>query len=374
MNSRTCLYAAHEKLGAKMVDFSGWDMPLHYGSQIQEHHCVRLDCGMFDVSHMTVVDIGGSDVRAYLRHLLANDVAKISAPGQGIYSAMLNHRGGVIDDLIVYALPSGFRLVVNCATSEKDIAWMNDCAQGFQVLVQQREDLAMISVQGPQAIARVNSVVGQALGAKISALKPFNSLYASPSQVGDNWQYARTGYTGEEGLEIILPGSEAEFFWWQLHSAGVQPAGLAARDTLRLEAGLNLYGHEMDENILPLQANMAWTIDWRDSERDFIGRPALLAASDAGQQEKLVGLLLTQRGVLRDGQHVYFAGCDQPGVITSGSFSPTLGYSIALARVPVDAGEWGEVAMRKKRETVRLVAPGFVRHGQPVIAPCIVQP
>lgn len=371
MNSRTSLYTAHEKMGAKIVDFSGWDMPLHYGSQIKEHHCVRRDCGMFDVSHMTVVDIDGSDVRAYLRYLLANDVAKIIEPGQGLYSAMLNDRGGVVDDLIVYALPSGYRLVVNCATGDKDIAWMNDYAQGYQVTLQQRDDLAIIAVQGPQAIARVGSVVGQASGDKISALKTFNSIFIPSSQTGDSWQYARTGYTGEDGLEIILPSSQAETFWWQLHAAGVSSAGLAARDTLRLEAGFNLYGHEMDENISPLQANMAWTIAWRDFERDFVGRSALLAARDAGLQDKLVGLLLTQRGVLRDGQAVYIEGCEQPGVITSGSFSPTLGYSIALARVPVQACEWAEVAMRKKRETVRLIEPGFVRHGQPVFAPYV---
>lgn len=356
-------------MGAKIVDFSGWDMPLHYGSQIKEHHSVRRDCGMFDVSHMTVVDIVGSDVWAYLRYLLANDVAKITAPGQGLYSAMLNDRGGVVDDLIVYALPNGFRLVVNCATGDKDIAWMNDYAQGFQVALQQRDDLAIIAVQGPQAIARVSSVVGQVIGGKISTLETFSSIFTPSAQTGDDWQYARTGYTGEDGLEIILPNSEAEAFWWQLHAAGVPPAGLAARDTLRLEAGLNLYGHEMDESVSPLQANMAWTIAWRDFERDFVGRSALLAARDAGPQDKLVGLLLTQRGVLRDGQAVYIAGCEQPGVITSGSFSPTLGYSIALARVPAQAGEWAEVAMRKKRETVRLIEPGFVRHGQPVFTP-----
>ncbi|OUS14067.1 glycine cleavage system protein T [Gammaproteobacteria bacterium 53_120_T64] len=366
MNSRTCLYAAHKKMGAKVVNFSGWDMPLHYGSQIKEHHCVRRDSAMFDVSHMTVVDVGGREAQEYLRYLLANDVAKITGPGQGLYSAMLNSSGGVVDDLIVYALSSGFRLVVNCATGAKDVAWMNDCARGFQVALQQRDDLAIIAVQGPQAIARVGSVVGKASGAKISALKTFNSIFASASKTAGSWQYARTGYTGEDGLEIILPSSEAETFWWQLHAAGVLPAGLAARDTLRLEAGFNLYGHEMDESVSPLRANMAWTIALQDGERDFIGRSAVLAARDAGPQDKLVGVLLTQRGVLRDGQAVYIAGCEQSGLITSGSFSPTLGYSIALARVPAPAGGLAEVAMRKKRETVRLIAPAFVRRGQPI--------
>ena len=361
MSSRTCLYAAHEKMGAKIVDFSGWDMPLHYGSQIKEHHCVRRDCAMFDVSHMTVVDVDGSDARAYLRYLLANDVAKIADLGQGLYSAMLNDRGGVVDDLIVYALPSAYRLVLNCARGDKDLAWMQAHAQGFQVVMQRRSDLAIIAVQGPQAIARVGAVVGQVIGDKIDALKPFESIFTET----DDWQFARTGYTGEDGLEIILPSNEAEAFWWQLHSAGVPPAGLAARDTLRLEAGLNLYGHEMDEGVSPLQANMAWTLALQDAERDFVGRSAVLAARDAGPQDQLAGLLLTARGVLRDGQLVYIEGCEQPGVITSGSFSPTLGYSIALARVPAQAGEWAEVMMRKKRETVRLIKPGFVRHGQP---------
>jgi len=315
-----------------------------------------------------VVDIDGSDAQVYLRYLLANDVAKITAPGQGLYSAMLNDRGGVVDDLIVYALPSGFRLVLNCATGDKDLAWMNEYAQGFQVTLQHRDDLAIIAVQGPQAIARLSSVVGQGIGNKIGALKTFESIFVPSSQSNDDWQYARTGYTGENGLEIILPTSEAEAFWWQLNDAGVPPVGLAARDTLRLEAGLNLYGHEMDESISPLQANMAWTIDWADSERDFVGRSAILAARDTGPKDKLVGVLLTQRGVLRDGQAVYIEGCEQPGVITSGSFSPTLGYSIALARVPAQAGDRAEVKMRKKRETVRLISPGFVRHGLPVFA------
>ncbi|PCJ35347.1 MAG: glycine cleavage system protein T [Cellvibrionales bacterium] len=368
MNSSTCLYAAHQKMGAKIVDFSGWDMPLHYGSQIREHHAVRRDCAMFDVSHMSVVDIEGCDAQAYLRYLLANDVTKIAAPGQGLYSAMLNDRGGVVDDLIVYALPRGFRLVLNCATGDKDLVWMNEYAKGFQVSLQQRDDLAIIAVQGPQALARVSSVVGQAIGDKLSTLKPFASIFSRSPQTMSDWQFARTGYTGEDGLEIILPSSEAEGFWWQLHEAGVSPAGLAARDTLRLEAGLNLYGHEMDENISPLQANMAWTIALQDSERNFVGRCAVLAALDEGPQDKLVGLLLTERGVLRDGQDVYIEGCEQPGVITSGSFSPTLGYSIALARVPAEAGERAEVMMRKKREIVRLIKPGFIRHGEQVFA------
>lgn len=369
MALRTCLYAAHQKLGAKIVDFGGWDMPLHYGSQIAEHHSVRRDCAMFDVSHMTVIDIDGPDVSAYLRYLLANDVAKITQPGQGLYSAMLTEQGGVVDDLIVYVMPQGFRLVVNCATRAKDLAWMNDYAQGFQVAINERADLAMIAVQGPNAVMRVCALLGQAEAEKIRALKSFNSVFIPSAERGELQQYARTGYTGEDGLEIILPAIEAEALWQQLYDAGVPPAGLAARDTLRLEAGLNLYGHEMDESISPLHANMGWTLALQDSAREFVGRSAVLAELDRGAGDKLVGLLLTGRGVLRDGQELTIDNCERTGVITSGSFSPTLGYSIALARVPSEAGEWVQVAMRKKYERLRLIAPCFVRKGEPVFAP-----
>jgi aminomethyltransferase len=272
MGNKTALFATHHAMGGKIVDFGGWDMPLHYGSQIEEHHKVRQSAGMFDVSHMTVVDVTGADAKAYLQYLLANDVAKLdNLVGKALYSGMLNTEGGVIDDLIVYNMDGWYRVVVNCSTREKDLAWMGKVAADFKVNLKERSDLAMIAVQGPQAIAITKTLVSSEAVAIIDSLKIFQGL---PS--GSRF-YGRTGYTGEDGLEIMLPNDEAPAFWQALATAGVASCGLGARDTLRLEAGMNLYGHEMDEHISPLVANMGWTIAWEPSERNFIGRHAIQA-------------------------------------------------------------------------------------------------
>jgi len=362
MGNKTALYATHQTMGGKLVDFGGWDMPLHYGSQIEEHHKVRQSAGMFDVSHMTVVDVTGVDAKAYLQYLLANDVAKLdSIFGKALYSGMLNHEGGVIDDLIVYNLGDWYRVVVNCSTREKDLAWMNHVAQKFSVAVTECPELSMIAVQGPEAIRIVSSLVSAEQAAIIASLKIFQGL-----PVGDFF-IGRTGYTGEDGLEIMLPNEAAASFWQALADAGVAPCGLGARDTLRLEAGMNLYGHEMDETISPLAANMGWTIAWQPSERDFIGRAVLEAQKAAASTQKLVGLVLRERGVLRAEQIVTVEGSDEKGVITSGTFSPSLGYSIALARVPRSIGTHCQVDMRGKQVTVEVVAPNFVRNGKAVI-------
>jgi len=360
MGLRTPLYDLHLALGAKMVDFGGWDMPLHYGSQVEEHHQVRRDCGVFDVSHMTVVDVQGADAQSYLQKLLANDVARLSEPGKALYSGMLNEQGGVIDDLIVYLCDWGYRVVVNASTRDKDIAWMQARAEGFAVELRERADLAMLAIQGPRARAHVAELVTAARAALIHDLKPFQGL-----PEGD-WFIARTGYTGEDGLEIMLPAGQAAELLNELVGAGIAPIGLGARDTLRLEAGMNLYGQDMDENVSPLAANMAWTIAWEPSERDFNGRAALQAQRAAEAQPKLVGLVLEERGVLRAHQVVRVEGVGD-GEITSGSFSPTLGKSIALARVPAATGERAEVEIRGKWYPVRVVRPNFVRHGKPLI-------
>lgn len=359
MGSRTPLYDQHLASGAKMVDFGGWDMPLHYGSQMEEHHQVRRDVGMFDVSHMTVVDVVGSEAKDYLQYLLANDVARLTVAGKALYSGMLNEQGGVIDDLIVYLADNGYRVVVNAATRDKDLAWMNSQADGFAVKLSERADLAMIAVQGPRAREVAASVVSDQRGALINDLKPFQGL------ASDDWFIGRTGYTGEDGLEIILPAEQAAEFWNALLAAGCKPCGLGARDTLRLEAGMNLYGSDMDESISPLAANMAWTIAWEPSERDFIGRKALEAQRESGDQPKLVGLVMKERAVLRGHQKVIVEGVGE-GEITSGSFSPTLGCSIALARVPRATGSTAQVEIRGKLLDVQVVKPGFVRHGQAV--------
>lgn len=360
MGQRTPLYDQHLALGAKMVDFGGWDMPLHYGSQVEEHHQVRRDCGVFDVSHMTVVDVSGEQARDYLQRLLANDVARLKSTGRALYSAMLNERGGVIDDLIVYLTDWGYRLVVNASTRDKDLAWMQAQAAGFAVEVRERPELAMLAIQGPHARARTSELVSQARAGLIHDLKPFQGM------ADGDWFIGRTGYTGEDGLEIILPAEQAPDFLSELVGAGIPPIGLGARDTLRLEAGLNLYGQDMTEEVSPLAANMGWTVAWEPAERDFVGRAALEQQRARDDLPKLVGLVLEERGVLRAHQVVRVNGVGD-GEITSGSFSPTLGKSIALARVPAGTAERAEVEIRGKWYPVRVVQPTFVRHGKVLV-------
>jgi aminomethyltransferase len=361
MTNKTVLHAKHLEAGAKMVDFYGWEMPINYGSQIEEHHAVRTDAGMFDVSHMTIVDVKGTDAQAFLRRLVINDVAKLDIPGKALYTGMCDLDGGVIDDLIVYFFTNtDYRLVVNSATREKDLAWIAEQSASFDVTVTERPEFAMIAVQGPQAKAKVATLLNEQQNAAVEGMKPFFS-----AQAGDLF-IATTGYTGEEGYEIALPEEQAADLWQQLLDAGVKPCGLGARDTLRLEAGMNLYGLDMDETVSPLAANMAWTISWEPEDRDFIGRSALAAQKAAGDQPKLVGLVFLEKGVLRSGLKVITPSGD--GIITSGTFSPTLGHSIAMARVPrsVQIGDTIQVEMRKKLVDVEVIKPSFVRNGKKV--------
>ncbi len=356
----TPLNATHRALGAKMVDFGGWDMPLHYGSQLDEHHLVRTAAGMFDVSHMTVVDLHGPRVREFLRYLVANNVDKLKVAGKALYTCMLNERGGVIDDLIVYFLREDyFRLVVNAATREKDLAWIAPHAAAFEVSVVERNDLAMVAVQGPTARAAVIGLLPGEERAAVEALGRFAAV-----EIG-GWFIARTGYTGEDGFEVIVPADRVVDFWQRLLDAGVKPAGLGARDTLRLEAGMNLYGQDMDEDTNPLEANLAWTIAFEPATRDFIGRAALESARSAGIGHALVGLLMDEKGVLRHGQRVVTQAGD--GEILSGTFSPSLGKAIALARVPVSNSDQAEVDIRGRLVPVRVVKPVFVREGKPQV-------
>ncbi len=269
-SKHTPLYGKHQEADGKMVDFAGWEMPINYGSQVKEHNQVRSDAGMFDVSHMVVLDLKGKKVKDFLRYLLANDVDKLKDHGKALYSAMLNHDGGVIDDLIVYYLADDFyRIVVNAATRENDLKWIVEQAEDFNLDISERDDLAMIAVQGPNAREKVHSILADDTAKKASDLKPFFGAQL------DNTFIARTGYTGEDGYEIIVPNEMAADLWDELLSKGVQPIGLGARDTLRLEAGMNLYGTDMDESISPLSAAMGWTIAWEPADREFIGRPAL---------------------------------------------------------------------------------------------------
>lgn len=357
MIQKTLYNQTHRDLGAKMVDFGGWDMPIHYGSQIEEHHAVRRDAGMFDVSHMTVIDVHGDGARAYLRKLIANSVEKLKVSGKALYSCMLNEQGGVIDDLIVYYLNDTFyRVVVNASTRDKDLAWMQLQAQGYSVSLNERTDLAMVAVQGPNARAKVISLLSEEAATRVAALGKFVACDA------DGLFVARTGYTGEDGFEIMVPEQQAIAFWKKLLDVGVAPCGLGARDTLRLEAGMALYGQDMDETISPYEAGLAWTVAL-DEGRDFIGRKVLEKQLADGSARQLIGLVLDEKGVLRHGQAIY-AQSGQ-GEILSGTFSPSLSKAIALARVP--AGELGEVEVdiRGKRFPVRVVKYPFVRDGKP---------
>jgi aminomethyltransferase len=376
MGLKTALYDTHVLQGAKIVDFGGWEMPLHYGSQIEEHHAVRRDAGMFDVSHMGVVDLRGDRVREFLRRLLANDVGRLKTPGKALYSCMLLPSGGVIDDLIVYFMSeSWFRAVVNAGTRDKDLAWIRRHAADFGVAVVECRDLAMIAIQGPNAREKTLRLLAPAQRSAALALAPF---YGG---VFDSWFVARTGYTGEDGFEVMLPAIEAANTWNALRAQGVAPAGLGARDTLRLEAGMNLYGNDMDEDHHPLESGLAWTVAFEPAERDFIGRPVLENLRGVVDRE-LVGLLLEERGVLRSHQKVVMArtlatpaaaesSAPAPlpptGEVTSGTFSPTLNRSIALARVPRTAASGVQVEIRGKLHVASIVKPPFVRHGKALI-------
>ena len=362
MTRKTILNDAHRALGAKMVDFGGWDMPLHYGSQVEEHHLVRRDAGMFDVSHMTVVDLRGAKVRDFLRRLVANSVDKLKVPGKALYTCMLNPQGGVIDDLIIYFRTQDFfRLVVNAATREKDLAWITEQAKAFDVQVTERPDFGMIAVQGPNARAKVLGLLRDEDRDGIGKLGKFAAGEARTTGGVDVF-VARTGYTGEDGFEVVVPEDQTVAFWNELLQAGVKPAGLGARDTLRLEAGMALYGQDMDDAVSPYEAALAWTVAL-DEGRDFIGRSVLEAQKAAGVPRQMIGLVMDEKGVLRHGQKVLTDNGE--GEILSGTFSPTLGKAIAFARVPAGAPGNVRVDIRGKEVPVRVVKFPFVRDGQP---------
>lgn len=357
MGKKTALYSSHLAAHAKIVDFAGWEMPLHYGSQVQEHHQVRQDAGVFDVSHMTIVDMTGQSVPDYLRYLLANNIDTLT-PGKALYTCMLNEQGGVIDDLIVYKMNDHFyRLVVNSATRDKDLAWLNEQAKKYSITLAERIEFAMLAIQGPKVRDKLADIFKAADLQAILDLKPFQAVTLGSLFI------ARTGYTGEDGFEVILPAEEAPAFWDKLIAANIPPCGLGARDTLRLEAGLNLYGADMDESVTPLESNLGWTVAFKPADRHFIGREALQKQLDAGIKHRLVGLVLREQGVLRNHQKVIIEG-ESVGEITSGSFSPTLNKGIALARVPVTIGTECGVEIRGKHYPAEVIKPPFVRQGK----------
>lgn len=355
---KTPLHQDHLDSGGKMVDFHGWSMPLHYGSQLQEHLEVRSNAGLFDVSHMTIVDILGAGGRQFLRLLLANDIDQLQHIGRALYSCMCNHYGGIIDDLIVYQrAPDNYRLILNSATKTQDLAWIRQHIQGYAADLQERTDLAMIAVQGPHAINKTLEILSPEQADAVSTIMPFESVER------DHLFVARTGYTGEDGLEIIAPPNQIRQIWHALIHAGVQPCGLAARDTLRIEAGLLLYGQDMDETTSPLESGLNWTIAWEPQDRDFIGRGALLSQKQKGLKQKLVGLRLLDKGVMRTGQRVLIDGLPD-GIITSGTFSPILDQSIAFARVPFATPAEVKVEIRDRSFKAQVGKLRFIQKGK----------
>ena len=372
---RTPLYQSHVDNNGKIVDFSGWELPIHYGSQIDEHEAVRTDAGMFDVSHMVITDVEGAQAKAWLQKLLANDVAKLKTVGKALYSGMLNAEGGIIDDLIVYLMneeETQYRIISNAATRDKDLANFNKVAEGFEVTLTERPELAILAIQGPNAVAKLKQAK-PSWSDILDSLKPFVGADLADTEAA-NWFVARTGYTGEDGVEVILPGENATEFYQLMLDHGVKPAGLGARDTLRMEAGMNLYGHDMDETTSPYECNMGWTLALKD-DRDFVGREALVAkrkeAKENGTAMRQVGLLLETRGVLREGMTVTInQGTDKEttGTITSGTFSPSLKQSIAIARIPESVTEEDTVQVdlrgKGKFVDVRVLKLPFVRNGE----------
>jgi len=355
MIQKTPLHAAHLALDARMVDFGGWEMPINYGSQIEEHQLVRNQAGMFDVSHMTVVDLRGAQTQTLLGRLLANDIGKLKSPGKALYSCMLNERGGVIDDLIAYYLEDHwYRLVVNAATRDKDLDWITAQAKELAVDVIERPELAMIAVQGPAARERYAQLLDRDSAQTVLDLKRFSACRLADSFV------ARTGYTGEDGFEIIVPEFQAVSLWENLLEAGVSPAGLGARDTLRLEAGMHLYGQDMDEQTTPLDVGLDWTVSF--GEREFIGRNALMEQQKATTGTSQFGLLIQGRGVPRQGCAV--STSVGTGVVTSGTFSPTIQAGIALARLPRDSKGEVIIEIRNRKLPAQVQSLPFVRNGE----------
>ena len=357
MTRKTPLFNKHISANAKIVDFHGWSMPINYGSQISEHEEVRRGCGIFDVSHMTILDFTGPDARNFVRKLIANDVGNLKEDYDALYSAMLNENAGVIDDLIAYKMEFGYRLVVNCSRRKEDLKWISSCSSNFDVEVIEREDLAIIAVQGPKSLEILNDLDLDVL----SSRKRHQGVYK------DKILAVKTGYTGEKGFEVILPNYQSEMFWERLLNAGVKPIGLAARDTLRLEAGMNLYGFEMDKSISPLECNMAWTVSWLDEERNFIGKDALLKRIEIDSHHELVGIMLDERTILRNGQKLYLdEEKELEGVVTSGTYSPTLKKPIALARLPRKNNKICFTEARGKLIKAKIGSPKFINKGKEV--------
>ncbi|HEV2580253.1 MAG TPA: glycine cleavage system aminomethyltransferase GcvT [Ktedonobacteraceae bacterium] len=357
---RTPLHAEHCALGARMVEFGGWDMPVQYSGILEEHRAVRGRAGLFDVSHMGEFRAGGPGALAFLQHLVPNDVSRL-AINQALYTQLCLPDAGTIDDLIIYHLGENhYMLVVNAANIDKDFAWVTGQSAGFDVaLTNISDETALVALQGPEALAILQPLTAVDLGGIVY-------YHCAPGKVdGIDCIISRTGYTGEDGFELYCAQGDVVALWRGLLAAGKErgllPAGLGARDTLRLEAGYCLYGHELDDTTNPLEAGLGWTI--KLNKGDFIGHDALAAIKAQGLKRKLVGIEMVERGVCRGGYALYDNG-RQVGALTSGAPSPTLSKNIGMGYVEIaDAvpGKAVQVDIRGKHTAAQVVALPFYK-------------
>ncbi len=327
---RTPLYESHREAGGKMVDFAGWEMPVQYAGVIEEHRAVRTAAGLFDVSHMGEVRVRGAGAEAFLQRLTPNDVSKL-APGRAHYSGLLTERGTYVDDLLIYRLAADdFLVVVNASNAERDFEWISSRVEGDVEVVNQSDQYALLALQGPKAVGILASLTETDL----SAIKYYG--FAQGKVDGVPALLSRTGYTGEDGFELYLSPEDAPAIWRRLLAAGVVPAGLGARDTLRLEAAMALYGHEIDETTTPFEAGLGWVV--KLEKGDFLGRDALAAQKAQGIPRKLVGFEVQGRGIARQGHGVVSNGGNVGaiGAVTSGTWSPTFEKALGMAYVPPD--------------------------------------
>jgi len=354
----TPLHGEHVALGARLVPFAGWEMPVQYAGIVEEHNAVRGAAGMFDVSHMGRFEVHGPDAGRFLRYVSTWDVTSL-APGAGHYAAACREDGGILDDVYVFRLEDErWLIVVNASNAPKMRDWMAGHVAQFDArLVDRYHSTAMIAVQGPEALARLDAVVGADL---VRSLKPRRC--GETDWKGHTLFASRTGYTGEDGLELVIDARGGPALWRALLEAGVTPCGLGARDTLRLEAALALYGNDIDEDTNPFEIGLDWVVTLDDGA-NFLGRGALVAARDRGAGRQLVCLRALGRGIMRHGHAIRNGGAGV-GVVTSGGFSPTLGVSIGLGFVPptrADVGGRLEVDVRGKALPVEVVQRPFYK-------------
>lgn len=349
---RTPLYEAHRRLGAKLVEFSGWEMPIQYTSIVEEHHAVRSSVGIFDVSHMGEIEISGRDALDLVQKLITND-ASVLKEYQVLYSPMCYESGGTVDDLLVYRLPDRFLLVVNAANTEKDFAWVQRNARGFSATVRDASaDYGQIAIQGPQAEAFLQPFTQ-------CSLRELRYYWATHTRVFDSdVLLSRTGYTGEDGFEVYAQPQIVVHIWEELLRAGAKPIGLGARDTLRFEAGLPLYGHELDEQTTPVEAGLGWAV--KEKSCDYNGKAVLLAQKRQGPKKKLIGLKMLEPGVPRQGYKI-FADSKEVGVVTSGTFAPSVNAFLAMGFVTTDTAAVWEIEIRGQRKRAQITKLPFYR-------------